>query len=137
MFSQLKHLLIIEDGQGLEEHVLTGPLHILGRDPKCDIRVSSQFVSRRHATLVQILDDDGTIHYRIVDGTPRGKPSSNGIRVNGRRVLACDLKDQDEVVLGPHVRAIYLIHKQVEERVAGFDDTIVPTGSWVNEMRCG
>jgi pSer/pThr/pTyr-binding forkhead associated (FHA) protein len=137
MSSKTKHLLIIEDSQGFQEYVLDASLHIIGRDPKCDIRLASQFVSRRHATLVQIPNGDGTYYYRLVDGTPKGKPSSNGMLINGRRVLACDLQDRDEIVFGPQVRAVYMMHEEEDERAVGFDDTIVPSVNWVNEMICG
>ncbi|PSB29329.1 FHA domain-containing protein [Stenomitos frigidus] len=101
------HLLIIEDDKGRREFVLDSSVYSIGRDPKCDIRLVSQFVSRRHATLVQLLNDDGTYYYRIVDGNLKGKSSANGLLVNGRKLQAHDLKNEDEVVFGPQVRAIY------------------------------
>jgi pSer/pThr/pTyr-binding forkhead associated (FHA) protein len=67
------HLLIIEDDKGRREFVLDGPVYSIGRDPKCDVRLVSQFVSRRHATLVQLLNDNGTYYYRIVDGNLKAK----------------------------------------------------------------
>ncbi|MBF2028677.1 MAG: FHA domain-containing protein [Oscillatoriales cyanobacterium C42_A2020_001] len=126
MHSDLKHLLIIEDDQGcLQEYVLGAPLHSIGRDPKCDIRLSSRFVSRRQATLVQIANDDGTYHYRIVDGAPKGKTSSNGMFINGRKMLACDLHDHDEIMFGPQVRVTYRLGEHDESNL--FDDTLIPT----------
>ena len=128
---ELKHLLIIEDDRGYQEYILEAPTHTLGRDPNCDIRVFSQFVSRRHATLVQIQEEDGSCRYRIIDGVPKGKPSSNGMMVNGRKILACDLNDQDEIVLGPKVKATYRQHPQDNHHSrSGFDDTIIPEHYW-------
>uniref|UniRef100_A0A832H7T0 FHA domain-containing protein n=1 Tax=Oscillatoriales cyanobacterium SpSt-402 TaxID=2282168 RepID=A0A832H7T0_9CYAN len=129
MSSDLKHLLIIEDDRGcLQEYVLGAPLHSIGRDPKCDIRLSSRFVSRRQATLVQITDDDGSYHYRIVDGVPKGRTSSNGMIVNGRKMLACDLHDQDEIMFGPQVRVTYRMGEYVDSNV--FDDTLIPNSEY-------
>jgi len=126
MFSAVKHILIIEDDQnGFRECVLGAPLHSIGRDPRCDIRLSSQFVSRRQATLVKIADEDGSFHYRIVDGIPKGKASSNGMKVNGRKTLACDLADRDEITFGPQVRVTYRLCE--EEDVSLFSDTLIPT----------
>lgn len=101
------HLLIIEDNKGRREFTLDSPVYSIGRDPKCDIRLVSQFVSRRHATLVQLPNEDGSYYYRIVDGNLKGKPSANGLLINGRKVQAHDLQDEDKVVFGPQVYAIY------------------------------
>ncbi len=103
------HLLIIEDDKGRREFVLNAPVYSIGRDPKCDIRLVSQFVSRRHATLLQRPNEDGTYYYRIVDGNLNGKPSVNGFLVNGRKLQTHDLKNEDEVVFSPQVRAIYYL----------------------------
>ncbi len=105
------HLLIIEDDQGRKEFTLDRPVYSIGRDKNCDIRLVSQFVSRRHATLVRLPREDSShrYYYRIVDGDAKGKPSSNGIMVNGRKMLSHDLKNDDEVVFGPQVRAIYYL----------------------------
>jgi pSer/pThr/pTyr-binding forkhead associated (FHA) protein len=106
------HLLIIEDDKGQREYTLDGPVYSIGRDPKCDIRLVSQFVSRRHATLVQLLNEDGSYYYRIVDGNLKGKPSANGLLINSRKLQAHDLENEDEVVFGPQVRAIYYLLKR-------------------------
>ncbi len=101
------HLLIIEDDKGRREYTLDSPVYSIGRDPKCDIRLVSQFVSRRHATLVQLPNEDGSFYYRIVDGNLKGKPSANGLLINGRKLQAHDLVNEDEIVFGPKVRAVY------------------------------
>ena len=72
----------------------------------------SQFVSRRHATLVRLPQEDGSSYYRIVDGDAKGKPSANGLLINGRKLAAHDLQDEDEIVFGPRVRAIYYLLKR-------------------------
>jgi hypothetical protein len=101
------HLLIIEDDKGRREFILSSPVYSIGRDPQCDIRLVSQFVSRRHATLVQLANEDGSYHYRIVDGNLRGKPSANGLLINGRKLKAHDLQNDDEIIFGPQVHATY------------------------------
>ncbi|MBV8884800.1 MAG: FHA domain-containing protein, partial [Chroococcidiopsidaceae cyanobacterium CP_BM_RX_35] len=35
--------------------------------------------------------------------------SANGILINGRKVSTHDLKNEDEIVFGPQVRAIYYL----------------------------
>ncbi|MGB3297925.1 MAG: FHA domain-containing protein [Phormidesmis sp.] len=105
--STLTSILIVEDSQGRREISLEGSVYSLGRDPKCDIRLASQFVSRHHATLVQLPKDNETDYYRIVDGNLKGKPSANGMLINGRKLQAHDLVNEDEIVFGPQARAIF------------------------------
>lgn len=110
--SHYNHLLIIEDNKGRREYTLRSAVYSIGRDPKCDIRLISQFVSRRHATLVQLPNEDGSHYYRIVDGNLKGKPSANGLLINGRKLQAHDLEDEDKVVFGPQVHALYYLLKR-------------------------
>lgn len=106
------HLLIVEDNKGRREYTLDSPVYSIGRDPKCDIRLVSQFVSRRHATLVQLPNEDGSYYYRIVDGNLKGRPSANGLLINGRKLQAHDLQDEDKIVFGPQVYAVYYLLKR-------------------------
>lgn len=107
--TQQTHKLIIEDDKGKREFTLESPVYSIGRDAQCDIRLVSQFVSRRHATLVRLPHDDGSYYYRIVDGNLKGKSSANGILINSRKLTTHDLQNEDEIVFGPQVRAIYYL----------------------------
>ncbi|MBE9099017.1 FHA domain-containing protein [Vacuolonema iberomarrocanum] len=110
--SRHNHLLIVEDNKGRREYTLDGSIYSIGRDPKCDIRLVSQFVSRRHATLVQLPNEDGSYYYRIVDGNLKGRPSANGLLINGRKLQAHDLEDEDKIIFGPNVYAVYYLLKR-------------------------
>lgn len=101
------HLLIVEDDRGTKEFLLKAPVYSVGRDPQCDIRLYSHFVSRRHATLIRISRLDGTEYYQIVDGDGKGQSSSNGLLINGRKIPAHNLQNEDEIVFGPQVKAKY------------------------------
>jgi len=107
--TQQKHLLILEDNQGRKEFSLEKSVYSIGRQSDCDIRLFSHFVSRHHATLVRREHEDGSYYYRIVDGDLNGKPSANGLLINGRKLHAHDLQDEDEIVFGPQVRAVYYL----------------------------
>ncbi|MBC6474881.1 MAG: FHA domain-containing protein [Hormoscilla sp. GM102CHS1] len=107
--TQQTHKLIIEDDKGKREFTLSSPVYSIGRDAQCDIRLVSQFVSRRHATLVRLPHEDGSYYYRIVDGNLKGKSSANGILINSRKLVTHDLQNSDEIVFGPQVRAIYYL----------------------------
>ena len=119
------HLLIIQDDQGRKEFPLEKAIYSLGRDRECNIRLMSQFVSRRHATLVRMVRDYNTYgsnyYYRIVDGDAKGKPSANGLMINGRKIPVHNLNNEDEIVFGPGVRAIYYLLKKPQIS-AGLDE---------------
>ena len=128
------HILIIEDDQGRKEFPLENPVYSIGRDRNCNIRLISQFVSRHHATLVRLrrMNNSNSYYYRIVDGDPKGKPSSNGLMINGRKMLAHDLKNEDEIVFGPQVRAIYYLLKNSQRSgqtdASEYDITLINPG---------
>lgn len=110
------HLLILEDDQGRKEFPLENSIYSIGRDRDCNIRLVSQFVSRRHATLVRLPREHNShsFYYRIVDGDAKGKPSANGLMINGRKMPSHDLKNEDEIVFGPQVRAIYYLLRNTQ-----------------------
>jgi pSer/pThr/pTyr-binding forkhead associated (FHA) protein len=71
---------------------------VIGRDPDCDIRLSSRSVSRRHA---------------LVEKTPNGwivrdLGSANGTRVNGARVTEAPLVSGAAVMFG-EVEALFTV----------------------------
>ncbi|MEC4806647.1 MAG: FHA domain-containing protein [Jaaginema sp. PMC 1080.18] len=109
---QQEHLLIIEDDKGRKGISLKEASYSIGRDQNSDIRLSSQFVSRRHATLLRRLREDGSSFYSIVDGDGEGKTSVNGLLINGRKLESHDLRHGDEVVFGPQVFAIYQLRER-------------------------
>ena len=103
------HLLIIQDDQGRRGYILSESTYSIGRDPTCNILLVSHFVSRHHAILVRSLNEDGLYQYRIIDGSHDGKPSSNGLLINGRKLKSHDLENNDEIIFGPQVYAIYYL----------------------------
>ncbi|MBW4556562.1 MAG: FHA domain-containing protein [Trichormus sp. ATA11-4-KO1] len=133
------HLLILEDDQGRKEFSLEHPVYSLGRDRECNIRLVSQFVSRRHATLVRLPREQNSqsYYYRIVDGDAKGKSSANGLMINGRKMPAHDLKNEDEIVFGPQVRAIYYLLKNTQRSgqtdASEYDITLINPGMTEDE----
>lgn len=115
------HLLVVEDDEGRREFPLGGEMYSIGRATNSDIRLFSLFVSRRHATLVRRQREDGSHYYRIVDGNLKGKFSSNGLLINGRKLQAHDLENEDEVVFDPSVSAKYYRLKQDERKTGPLD----------------
>jgi predicted component of type VI protein secretion system len=72
--------------------LLDKPILLLGRDPECDIQLESPKISRRHCCLAQVGDS------LVV----RDLGSTNGIRINGVRVVEGHLKGGDELTIGNH-----------------------------------
>jgi tetratricopeptide (TPR) repeat protein len=101
-------LLVIEDQQGRREVNLSQRQHTIGRDPRNDIHLASQFVSRFHAVLQRVdLPDRSDYHYQIKDGDLAGKPSKNGIQINGQPHQIRQLQAGDVVVFGPDCRGTF------------------------------
>ena len=68
------------------------PILLLGRDPECDVQFDSRKISRRHCCIAQIRDQ------LVV----RDLGSTNGVRINGVRVVEGYLKAGDELTVGSH-----------------------------------
>src|SRR5947207_12728907 len=82
-------LVALQDGPSI---LLDKPILLLGRHPECDIQIDSRKISRRHCCIAQVAD------YLVV----RDLGSTNGIRVNGVRVLEGRLDENDELAIGGH-----------------------------------
>jgi FHA domain-containing protein len=80
-------IVVIDD----RRYVLEGPKAVLGRSRDCDCVINDQNVSRRHAELRRGQTGD----WQVVD-----LGSTNGIKVNGRRVESSRLSPGDEVSMG-------------------------------------
>lgn len=101
------HILILEDDKGRREIVLKKQKYSLGRGQNCDVRIYSLFVSRHHATLIREFDQNGYSYYQVIDGDGEGKPSANGILINGEKISHKKLQHGDKFVFGPQVTAVY------------------------------
>lgn len=80
-------LVALNDGPCI---VVDKPILLLGRHPECDVQIDSRKISRRHCCIAQVND------YLVV----RDLDSTNGIRINGVRVVEGKLKPGDEVTIG-------------------------------------
>lgn len=112
----MQHLLIIEDDEGKRAVSLQADSGSIGRDVSNSIVLNSQEVSRQHAILLRVTrpgeDDYG---FRIIDGNLRGKPSTNGLFINGRRSSSHNLRHGDEIVFGAKVKVRYQVAAEDED----------------------
>ncbi|MGE3807023.1 MAG: FHA domain-containing protein [Gemmataceae bacterium] len=81
------HLLALNEGANIpvDKQIL-----LLGRDMECDIRLDSRKISRRHCCIARVGD------HLVV----RDLGSTNGVRINGVRVVEGRLKPGDELTIG-------------------------------------
>ena len=82
-------LVALNDGPSI---LVDKPILLLGRHPECDIQIDSRKISRRHCCIAQVND------YLVV----RDLDSTNGIRINGVRVVEGKLQPGDELTIGNH-----------------------------------
>ncbi|MFO0881608.1 MAG: FHA domain-containing protein [Gemmataceae bacterium] len=83
-------LVALNDGPTI---LVDKPILLLGRHPECDIQIESRKISRRHCCIAQVND------YLVI----RDLDSTNGIRINGSRVIEGRLNPGDEVTIGNHL----------------------------------
>jgi predicted component of type VI protein secretion system len=88
-------LFALTDGPSI---MLDKPILLLGRHGECDIQLNSRKVSRRHCCIAQVHD------YLVV----RDLGSTNGIRINGHRVIEGRLHPGDELTVGNFRYQVYL-----------------------------
>ncbi|OWK37652.1 FHA domain-containing protein [Fimbriiglobus ruber] len=81
------HLLALTDGPSI---LIDKPVLLFGRHQECDVQLNSKKVSRRHCCVAQVND------YLVV----RDLGSTNGIRINGKRVNEGKLLPGDELMIG-------------------------------------
>jgi pSer/pThr/pTyr-binding forkhead associated (FHA) protein len=81
------HLLSLTDGPSI---LLDKPIMLFGRHDECDVLLPSKKISRRHCLIAQVND------YLVV----RDLGSTNGVRINGKRVYESKLHPGDELILG-------------------------------------
>jgi predicted component of type VI protein secretion system len=82
-------LVALDSGPSI---LLDKPILLLGRHPECDIQIDSRKISRRHCCIAQVSD------YLVV----RDLGSTNGIRINGIRIVEGRLSAGDELTIGNH-----------------------------------
>ena len=85
--------LALRDGQGMRLLRLESTITHLGRSLTSDVRFEDQRVSRTHAIIARY-----GRQARLLDNR-----SANGTFLNGRRVVAANVRHGDEIRIGPLV----------------------------------
>src|SRR5437764_12661493 len=103
-------LLALSDGPSI---LLDKPILLLGRHGECDIQLNSRKVSRRHCCIAHVNN------YLVV----RDLGSTNGVRINGHRVIEGRLNAGDELTVG---NFRYQVHMDAQGSSAEPHDTPPP-----------
>ncbi|MEC4813627.1 MAG: EAL domain-containing protein [Scytonema sp. PMC 1069.18] len=114
---KIRHLLVIKDLQGQRTIPLQEATYSLGRDSRNAIALHSRSVSRQHAILLRVtVPETDQYGFRIIDGSFKGKKSTNGLFVNGIQRYAHDLQHGDVIDFGSHqAQAIYYAISNLSE----------------------
>ena len=104
----MQHILIITDNKGTRAVELHEASSSIGRDPENSIILYSCEVSRQHAMLLRVMHS-GQLEYKfcITDGNLQGKPSTNGIYINGRRIQSQVLRSGDKIIFSTDASVRY------------------------------
>jgi len=95
-------LVICNGGFEGMEYELRNEETLIGRNPTTDVTLLDENISREHSI---ILYDDESGSYTIED-----LQSTNGTKVNGKKVRSVGLNDDDEIEIG-HTRFRFLMRK--------------------------
>ncbi|MGH7999826.1 MAG: EAL domain-containing protein [Brasilonema sp.] len=116
---KIRHLLVIKDLQGQRTIPLQEATYSLGRDSRNTIVLCSLSVSRQHAILLRVtVPETDQYTFRIIDGSFKGKRSTNGLFVNGAKCFSHDLMHGDIIEFGGNqVRGQYYTISNISEQV--------------------
>jgi diguanylate cyclase (GGDEF)-like protein/PAS domain S-box-containing protein len=119
----VRHILVVEDPEIKRTVTLDSATYSIGRHASNSIILSSQKISRHHATLLRRTDvRTNSYSYWILDGDLDGNRSRNGIFINGKKCLVHELKHGDIIEFGAEVKARYHIVADYSEKFENLDD---------------
>jgi pSer/pThr/pTyr-binding forkhead associated (FHA) protein len=108
----------LESLDGLADIHLDRPLTLVGRQPDCDVRLESQRISKRHCCLAPVCDGVAV----------RDLASTNGTRINGRRVSAGRLHPGDELTIGHSRYRLTVYSSELEKPCQTAGNVAYPSG---------
>jgi diguanylate cyclase (GGDEF)-like protein len=113
---KIRHILVIQDGQGRRTFPLKEATYSIGREPSNSIVLHCPSVSRQHAILFRLSDPEmEQYRFRIIDGNLRGQRSTNGLIINGTRCFNRDLQHRDVIHFGTQAQAKYYALSNMSE----------------------
>ncbi len=98
-------ILPVDPGSRISRHVIKGKTATIGRGPDCDIRVTDEKASRRHA---QITWHNFGRPSEFPRCTIEDCDSHNGLFVNSQRLKGTFLTDGDRILIGSTVMGFFI-----------------------------
>jgi pSer/pThr/pTyr-binding forkhead associated (FHA) protein len=106
--SDKRHILIVESLESKKAVTINSSVYTIGRHPGNALVFHSKQVSRCHATILWLKSaETHECAYWILDGDINGKPSLNGVLVNGKRNRLQILNDGDIISIGDQIKIRY------------------------------
>jgi pSer/pThr/pTyr-binding forkhead associated (FHA) protein len=122
---QEHHILIINSSKGRQAIALAAAAYSIGRDPTNAIVLDFETVSRQHALLLRVpIPQANRYQYRLIDGNSEGKPSANGVYINGYRCDCHTLSNGDVITFGRKITASYLTVSMGESEFINYLESI-------------
>jgi pSer/pThr/pTyr-binding forkhead associated (FHA) protein len=118
----VRHVLVIDDSDGRRAVGLNAATYSIGRDPSNAIVLKGDGISRQHAILLRV-PQGGGYRYRILDGNSAGKPSTNGVHVNGVRCASHDLEHKDALAFSDGITAHYYAMPMTDEEYTRYTES--------------
>jgi pSer/pThr/pTyr-binding forkhead associated (FHA) protein len=119
-----RHVLVVNDGKR-RAIALDAAAYSIGRDPSNAIVLNADTISRQHAMLMRLpVPGTGQYRYRLIDGNSQGKPSANGVFVNGQQCRSHDLNPGDLIRFGQTLEASYLAVSMGEAEFSNYLESI-------------
>jgi pSer/pThr/pTyr-binding forkhead associated (FHA) protein len=126
-----RYILIIEDRPN-RVILLDSERYSIGRSSSNAIVLDRAPISRGHAVLLRVeVANENRFIYRLIDGDSTGKPSTNGVFVNGQRQSCYDLSNEDAIAFGGLVKALYIQAPMNEPQLSTFMEWIAPDSSTI------
>ena len=102
-------LVICNGGFEGMEYELRCEETLIGRNPTTDVTLLDENISREHSIILYDCEDDS---YTIED-----LQSTNGTKVNGKKIRSSVLSDADEIEIG-HTRFRFMIRRPDDQAAA-------------------
>ena len=120
-------ILIFRENSKTHFEILGKKLYTIGRAPFDDIFLGSKGISRTHAS---IYFSDG--NFWIVDGSLKGRGSTNGVQINGERIAVHQLKNYDIITFFKGIQAIFVRCSGNLQLNKGFEEFLANTLGFLN-----
>ena len=112
--SKGRHILIVESFESRRAVALNTTVFSIGRHPNNSQVLTSNMVSRHHATVAWLKYSEKSSNsqrndycYWIIDGKGKRKRSRNGISINGEKKSLHRLKSGDLITIGKEIKITY------------------------------